>query len=182
MKLNVETCYFSPRLSNERIEIARQIKASRSKKNVLVMFAGVAPYALVIAKQNPKAEIIAIELSKEACRYAQGNIKLNKLNNIKILQGDVKKIIKKLRGKFDFIIMPRPQLKETFLKEAFQVSKKGTIISYYDFAKQDEIESKIKTIKEEAAKARKKIKILKVKKAGEIAPYKFRIRVDFRIL
>ena len=25
-------------------------------------------------------------------------------------------------------------------------------------------------------------KILKVKKAGEIAPYKFRVRVDFKIL
>lgn len=179
MKVNAETCYFSPRLSNERIEIAKQIKG---KKKVLVMFAGIAPYALVIAKFNPKAGITAIELNKEACKYAEENVKLNKFKGIKIIQGDVKKIIPKLKGKFDFIVMPRPQLKETFLKEAFTVSKKGTKIFYYDFAKQDEIEKKVKAIEEEAKKARKKIKILKVKKAGEIAPYKFRIRVDFLVL
>lgn len=179
MKLNVETCYFSPRLSNERIEIARQI---RGKKKVLVMFSGVAPFALVIAKQNPKAEITAIELNKEACKYAKENVKLNKFKNIKIIQGDVKKIILKLKGKFDFIVMPRPQLKETFFRQAFSAAKKGTKIFYYDFAKQDEIAKKIEQIKKEAAKARKKIKILKIKKAGEIAPYKFRIRADFEVV
>ena len=39
-----------------------------------------------------------------------------------------------------------------------------------------------KKIKDEAKKAKKKIKILKIKQAGEIAPYKIRIRVDFEIL
>ncbi|MFH0831552.1 MAG: methyltransferase domain-containing protein [archaeon] len=179
MKLNVETCYFSPRLSNERQIISSAIKG---RKKVLVMFSGVAPYAIVIAKQNPKAEVIAIELNRNACKYAEENVKLNKLKNLKIVQADVKKAIKKLKVKFDIILMPRPQLKDMFLKEAFAVSKRGTIVYYYDFAKHDEIESKISAVKKEAARAKKKIKILQVKKAGEIAPYKFRIRVDFRIL
>jgi tRNA (guanine37-N1)-methyltransferase len=182
MKLNVEKCYFSPRLSNERIEIAEQVKAKKSKKSVLVMFAGIAPFALVMAKQNPKAEIVAIEVNREACRYAQENVKLNKLHNLNILQGDVKKVVQRLKRKFDFIVMPRPQLKETFLKEAFKVSKKGTKIFYYDFAKQQEIEDRVAAIKKEAGKAKKKIKILKIKKAGEIAPYKSRIRVDFVVI
>ena len=78
--------------------------------------------------------------------------------------------------------MPRPQLKETFLHEAFMLSKKGTKIFYYDFCKEDEIESIVEKIKAEAKKARKKIKILKIKKAGEIVPYRYRIRIDFRVL
>ena len=40
----------------------------------------------------------------------------------------------------------------------------------------------LKKIEEEAKKARKKIKILDIKKAGEIAPYKYRWRVDLRVL
>ena len=183
MKLNVETSYFSPRLGNERQEIAGEISKKKGRKKVLVMFSGIAPYAIVIAKQNPKAEVTAVELNREACRYAEENVRLNRLENLKIIQGDVKKIILKLKAKekFDFIAMPRPQLKDTFLKEAFQVSKKGTKIFYYDFAKQDEIEGKIKAIEKEAKKYHKKIKLLKLKKAGEIAPYKFRIRVDFKV-
>ncbi|MFH1325148.1 MAG: hypothetical protein ABIH49_00060 [archaeon] len=32
--------------------------------------------------------------------------------------------------KFEVIVMPRPQLKESFLREAFMLSKKGTRIFY----------------------------------------------------
>src|SRR3989344_3656621 len=136
---------------------------------------------------------LAIELGKQCCRYAEENIKLNKLHNVKIIQGDVKKIISKgrlnVKGnlvplRFDYVIMPRPQLKETFLKQAFQVSKTGTIIYCYDFQTQEEIKQNLALSKilEESKKAKKKIKILGQKLCGELAPYKFRIRVDFRIL
>jgi hypothetical protein len=35
---------------------------------------------------------------------------------------------------------------------------------------------------DKAKKAKKKVKILRIVKAGEIAPYKFRYRADFEIL
>ena len=78
--------------------------------------------------------------------------------------------------------MPRPQLKDSFLREAFLLSKKGTRIFYYDFCKEDEIKGAVNRIKQEAIKYRKRVKILNIKKAGEIAPYKYRIRVDFKII
>ncbi len=46
-RFNVDTCYFSPRLSSERSEIANKIKKNES---VLVMFAGVAPFSIVLPK------------------------------------------------------------------------------------------------------------------------------------
>ncbi len=180
MRLNVETCYFSPRLSHERLEIAEAI---RGKKKVLVMFAGVAPYAIVTAKKNPLADVNAIEINRKACKYAEQNVRLNKLKNLEIIQGDVKRIIPRLKEKFDFIVMPRPQLNETFLEEAFSVAKKGCVVYFYDFADVEEIpQAAISRIEKEAKKAKKKIKILRWKRAGEIAPYRFRIRVDFKVV
>lgn len=76
--------------------------------------------------------------------------------------------------------MPRPQLKNTFLKEAFLLSKHGTRVFYYDFCKENEILKLKEKILSEAKKYRKKIKILKIKKSGEVAPYRFRVRVDFK--
>ncbi|GAH86473.1 unnamed protein product [marine sediment metagenome] len=102
-----------------------------------------------------------------------------------MLPGDIKLVALKLkekRKKFDAIVMPRPQLKDSFLKETFMLSKKGTKIFYYDFCKEDEIDSIVNKIKSEAKKYRKQVKILKIKKAGEIAPYRYRIRIDFRVL
>ena len=78
--------------------------------------------------------------------------------------------------------MPRPQLKDSFLREAFMLSKKNTRIYYYDFCKEDEVNSVVEKIKFEAKKFRKKIKILNIKTAGEIAPYKIRVRIDFNVL
>lgn len=182
IKLNVETCYFSPRLAADRLEISREIK--RNEK-ILVMFAGAAPYPIVIAKNSPVKEIYSIELNRQASKYAEENVRLNKLTNIKIIQGDVKKIIPQLKKKrifFDRILMPRPQLKNSFLKEAFQASKKSTIIHFYDFLQENEIpQVTIEKIEKEAKLFKKKIRILKWKKVGELAPYKFRVRVDFKI-
>ncbi|MEM2954939.1 MAG: hypothetical protein QW625_03270 [Candidatus Nanoarchaeia archaeon] len=180
MKLDIKTCYFSPRLSTDRLEIAKKIK----KGKVLVMFSGIAPYPIIIAKYSKAKKIYAIELGREASRYAQENIKLNKIKNIVLIQGDVKKIVPKLarRLKFDAIVMARPQLKETFLKEAFLVSKKGTMIYYYDFQPKKFMHETLDTIEREAKKANKKIKILEFKRVREIAPYKYHIRIDFKIL
>lgn len=176
-RFNVDSTYFSPRLSNERKEIAAKIKKGQS---VLVMFSGVAPFPIVIAKNSKASKVYSNEINREANKYAELNIGLNKLKGrVVLLPGDVKRAAKKAREKFDIIVMPRPQLKDSFLVSAFALSKKGTRVFYYDFCGDDEIDSIVEKVKAEAQKSRKKIKITSVKKAGEIAPYRFRIRVDF---
>ncbi len=179
-RFNVDDVYFSSRLSNERKEIAKKVKKGNS---VLVMFAGAAPYPIVIAKNSKAKVVYSNEINREANKYAELNIGLNKVKDrVVLLPGDVKRVARKFKGKFDVIVMARPQLKDSFLHEAFLLSKKGTRIYYYDFCKNDEFALIVGKIKSEAMKAKKKIKIVKVKKAGEIAPYKFRIRVDFEVL
>ena len=112
--LNVETCYFSPRLSEDRKYVAGKIK--RNEK-VLVMFGGVAPYAIAIAKLSKAKKIVSVEISRECSKYAKKNIGLNKTYSVNIIQGDVKKKLANLE-KFDYIIMARPNLKETFLNKS----------------------------------------------------------------
>ena len=106
-KLNVETCYFSPRQGNDRKLIASKIK---KKDNVLVMFSGIAAYPIVIYKTKKPNHITAIEISRECNKYAKENLKINKIpeDKITLIQGDVKKKIPK--SKFDVIMMTRPNL------------------------------------------------------------------------
>jgi len=181
-RFNIDTTYFSPRLSNERKEIASLIKKD---DKVLVMFSGVGPYSICIAK-NSGAEVYSNEINREANKYAELNIKLNEVRDkVELISGDIKKAAEKLKNKkqkFSVIVMPRPKLKESFLKQAFMLSKKGTKIFYYDFCKIEDKNKIIEKIKNEARKAKKKIKILRIKPSGEIAPYKIRLRVDFEIL
>ena len=88
MKVDLENCYFSSRLGSERLRIAQQIKPG---EKVLVMFSGVAPYPLVIAR-NSKADVIyGVELNPVAHKFAEKNVVLNNLGQkIILFKGDVK--------------------------------------------------------------------------------------------
>jgi tRNA (guanine37-N1)-methyltransferase len=179
-RFNIDETYFSPRLSNERKEIASKIKKN---EKVFVMFAGVAPYSIVIGKNSSAGIIYSNEINRKANKYAELNIELNKLKDkVELLPGDIKKVAEKLKNskeKFDVIVMPRPQLKDSFLEQAFSLSKKGTRIYYYDFCKIEDFDLIVERIMQEAKKAKKKIQILNKKLAGNIAPYKYRVRIDF---
>lgn len=182
-RFNLDSSYFSPRLANERKEMVSKVKKG---DEVLVMFAGVSPYSIVVAKGSKVAKVYSNELNKKANKYGQMNIELNKVKDrVELVPGNIKRVAKRLfkeGKKFDVIMMPRPQLKDSFLKEAFLLSKKGTRIYYYDFCKVEDLDAKVEMVKLEAKKAGKKIKILKIKNAGNIAPYKIRCRIDFRVL
>ncbi len=179
-KFNVETCYFSPRLANERQLIASKIKSS---DRVLVMFAGVGVYPIVIYKYARPIFVAGVEIGKECCRYFKENLKLNKIpeNRIKIIQGDVKKKIDSKLGFFDVVIMARPNLKESFLKYGLRASKKGTRLFYYGFCKDDKIKKMADDLQKEAKKLKRNIKIKNIVPAVEIAPYKHRYRIEIEV-
>lgn len=180
LKLNIESCYFSPRLSTDRKNIANKIK---NKDNVLVMFSGIGAYPIVIYKIKKPKQITAIEISRACNKYAKENLILNRIpeDKIKLIQGDVKRQIPKLKNKFDKIIMTRPNLKTTFLEQALKVSKKNTIIFYHGFCHQDELANLKNQLINEAKKFNRKIIITKTAKNGDIAPYKFRYRIEIKV-
>lgn len=179
IKLDVEKIYFSPRLSTERKRIYQLIKPN---ERVLVMFSGSGVYPIVISKNTQSKKIVGIEKNPLAHKYAEENIKLNKLNNIELFIGDVKDIIPKLTEKFDRILMPLPKGAEIFLDLAFKVSKKGTIIHFYDFEHESELKKGEEKVENACIQNKIKCKILKTIKCGQYSPGKFRICIDFQII
>lgn len=175
-KINLEKCYFSPRLANERLRIAKQVKFNEV---ILVMFSGIAVYPIVISKNSKTKEIYAIEFNPIAYKYALKNLKFNKLNNIKLFKGDVKKILPKIKLKFDRIIMPAPKNADQYLDLIKNKTKKNAIIHFYDFSQEKDFpEESINKIK----KHFKKIKVLNAVKCGAYSPYVYRVCIDFQVL
>ncbi|MEM4330649.1 MAG: hypothetical protein QW273_01415 [Candidatus Pacearchaeota archaeon] len=175
--LNVENTYFSPRLSEDRKFISEEISREINQDaKILAMFAGIAPYPIVLAKtlksRGIKAKIISSEINRKASKYALKNVKLNKLEDyIQVIQGDSRKL--KTKYKFDVILMLRPNLKETFLDSALKYSKKGTIIYYHGFGSEEKVLKEL---------THKKIKILYIRKAGDIAPRKWRWLAKLKVI
>ncbi len=181
-RLNVDTCYFSPRLSSERKDVAEMVKKN---EEVLVMFGGVAPFAIAIAKLSKPKRVVSVELGKECSKYALINVKRNKLaGRVEIVQGDVRRVIgksKKIDSLFDRVVMARPNLEDSFLDVGFKAVRRGGLLHYYGFYSEEEVGNMKKLIEREAAKAGRKIKILLIKKAGDIGPYRWRYRADIKM-
>ncbi|MEK6808871.1 MAG: class I SAM-dependent methyltransferase family protein [Nanoarchaeota archaeon] len=177
-KIDLEKCYFSPRLSNERKRIASLVKPN---ERVLVMFSGIGVYPITIAKNSQAEEILGVEINKSAHEYALENVKLNKANNVKLFLGDVKKIVPKFRRRFDRIIMPLPKGAKRYLPMAFSKIKKYGFIHFYDFERADKFDRVVKKIETSCKKAKKKFKVINLQKCGQYAPRVFRVCVDCSI-
>ncbi len=175
-KLDVEKCYFSPRLSNERLRILKQIKRSES---ILVPFSGIAIYPIIIAKHKPVKEIYAVEINPIAHKYAEENVQLNKISSIRLFKGDIKKIIPKIKNKFDRIIMPLPKDAPLFLDLVSKNLKKNGVINLYVFFEEPDFKGQANNLLKSYFK---KFKILNIVKCGAYSPYIYRVCIDFKIL
>ena len=132
-KVNLASCYFSPRLSYERMRIARQVKSGEVMVN---MFAGVGSFSLVIAKHSRVDRVYSIDANPTAVDYMQENVFLNHMvNRVVPLQGDAAAVImKRLQNKADRVLMPLPEKAYEYPDYAVAALKpKGGWIHYYDF-------------------------------------------------
>ena len=186
--LNVDETYFSSRLSQDRKIMADEtLKIVKPKSKILVMFSGVSPFPIVLARVLKKnkifADIISSELNKKACEFGEKNIRMNKVGEyVKVIQGDSRKLctdLAKRKQRFDFIFMLRPNLEETFLDSALKVAKKGTIIYYHGFGDEESVKNEILR---DVKLSKRKISKLFIRKAGDIGINKYRFSVKFSVL
>ncbi|MBU5537479.1 MAG: class I SAM-dependent methyltransferase family protein [Candidatus Aenigmatarchaeota archaeon] len=180
LKLDPRKVFFSPREATERQRVASQV---RPGENVLVMFSGIGPYAIAIAKKQPEIEkVYCVEINPDAHEYAEENVRINKLaHKIMLMNDNVKKVSSKLKLKFDRIVMPMAVGGEEFLDVAFKLIKDGGMIHFYSVGKEDDlfIEAE-KTVIQVALSNRKRIKIENRVKVLPFGVRKHKICLDIR--
>ena len=128
--IDVSKVYFSPRLSNERLRIAKLVQPN---EKLLNMFAGVGPFSIIISKYQPSCQITDIEINPIASEFAQENYRLNKSKNITSFCGDSHDIIKtELSSDFSRVLMPLPEKSIDFLDDAIStINNNGWIHLYW---------------------------------------------------
>ena len=182
LKIVLDQVYYSARSATERKRICEKVKPNET---VLVMFSGCGPFVCTIAKNTLAKEVIGIELNSVGHELLLENCNLNKLKNVTAVNGDVRDICEYFAEKnitFDRILMPLPKTANEFLKDAFKVSKKGTIIHLYDFVDERKFpDETIAKIDSEAKNQHIKYTVLDSVLCGQFSPYIHRVCVDFKI-
>lgn len=70
--------------------------------------------ALALAKNLPKAKVLAVDISSQALRIAKENARLNNIKNVRFKKSD---LFSKVNGKFDLIISNPPYVSEKDMKK-----------------------------------------------------------------
>jgi tRNA (guanine37-N1)-methyltransferase len=167
LKLDVETCYFSPRLSTERLRIARQVGEG---EKVLNMFAGVGPYSVLIAKRT---KVWSCELNDAAFRFHVENNKLNKVEDkVEMIEGDAMLLPEELEGEgpFDRILMPHPSQANIFLPAALAMLARGGVVHYYRHVSGEDVDEAEASLRAEIDGIAPDVRMASVRRVRVIGP------------
>ena len=120
--VDLKKCYFSPRLSGERMRIARLVQ---SGETVVNMFAGVGCFSILIAKHVGDVRVHSIDVNPAAVQFMTENIRLNRVyGNVIPILGDSKSVIAKhLERCTDRVLMPLPEKAFEYLPYAVSALK-----------------------------------------------------------
>jgi tRNA (guanine37-N1)-methyltransferase len=134
--LDVARVFFNSRLGYERMRVAGQVK---EREEVLVLFAGVGPFAIPPAARG--ARVVALEKSPEACGWLAVNARENGVEErIAVINADAFIMAALLRKRFDRAIVPTPYGMDRIVDGLPEMMRRGGIIHFYTFKKAQQIE------------------------------------------
>ena len=86
--------------------VIKEFLYNKSINNVLDLYSGISLWGILVS--DKVKEVTSIEINKEACLNAKDNIKKNNINNIKVINGDVKDYIDRFNN-IDLVIIDPPR-------------------------------------------------------------------------
>ncbi|MEM3730224.1 MAG: class I SAM-dependent methyltransferase family protein [Candidatus Bathyarchaeia archaeon] len=182
--VDLSRVYFSPRLSYEHYRVAT---SAREGETIIDLFAGVGPFAILIAKMHKNVRVYAIDINPSAIEYLKTNIRLNRVEGkVYPLLGDARAVVEeKLKGVADRIIMNLPEKAMDFVDVACNALKQtGGTVHFYSFVNAEEPLERVKTKFEDAVEkcGRRVNKILFSRFVRETAPYEWQAVLDAEII
>lgn len=174
-RVDLEGAYFTPRLGTERLRIARQVVPGDF---VLDMFAGVGPFALLLAHRG--ARVVAVDKNPVAVKYLRENAILNRID-LEILEGDASILARNYENTADHVIMNLPHTAHQFLIPAINAAKNGGVVHYYAISQDDDLYKDLELIEATAFQLGVKIDVLYKGVVRSYAPHRYNVVVDLRV-
>jgi len=183
-EVDVAKAYFSPRLSHEHQRVASLVQ---QEETIVDLFAGVGPFAVLMAKNHKDVKVYAIDLNPDAIELLRTNIRLNRVENrVFPLLGDARLIVdSKLTGVADRLIMNLPEKAIEFVDVACQALKpEGGLVHFYGFIhKPDSLDALKTRFADAVAKSGRRVDTFLIAKTiRETAPYTYQVVLDAKII
>jgi tRNA (guanine37-N1)-methyltransferase len=185
-KVDIKRCYFSPRLSYERMRIARLVSPGEVVVN---MFAGVGCYSILIAKHSQVQKVYSIDINPAAFEYMKENIRINRVDDKVVpILGDAGKVIdERLKWVADRVLMPLPERAYEFLEHALKTLREPgeKTVHYYDFEHAKKNEDPVEKVKSKVSQKLQTLGIrfetLSGRIVRETGPNWYQVALDIKV-
>ncbi|HNB02908.1 MAG: class I SAM-dependent methyltransferase [Methanomicrobiales archaeon] len=125
-EIDLSEAYFSPRLATERQRI---VGLQNEGEHVIDMFAGIGPFAIVLARKA--GYVLGVDINPAAIRLMVRNLNLNHADNVIPMLADAYHLPDLVSWTFDRVIMNHPTASIAFLPQGFRLCKPGGSIHLY---------------------------------------------------
>ncbi len=187
-QVDLDKAYFSTRLASERKRITGLVKPS---EKVLVLYAGVGPFVIPVARKIKAAKgtgrVAGVEWNPSACRLMQLNAQTNQVDGfVQVLKGDAAKLAggPLLRGWADRVVMPLLHQSIESMPLALEAAANPATIHAYGLVSTKSpggLEEKKREIRFACRRLGRKCRILRAKCFGTYAPGVSQAVFDVRV-
>lgn len=126
-RVDVARAYFSPRLGSERARVADLV---RPGETVADPFAGVGPYAILIARRRRPSRVVASDANPVAVDLLRQNVAANRADAVETRAGDAHDVLRE-SAPLSRIILDLPHSAMGFLSDALRaLGRDGTVHLY----------------------------------------------------
>lgn len=154
--VDVARAYFSPRLGRERLRIANQVRPGEA---VADPFAGVGPYAILIAKRRAPARVVAADANPVAVDLLRRNASANRADRVEVREGDARIVLREA-APLDRILLDLPHSAMDFLPDALAALRPRGVIHVYGILEDADREDRVRAIRRTVERSGRRVETL----------------------
>ncbi len=175
--VDVARAYFSPRLGRERLRVAEQVAEGEA---VADPFAGVGPYAILIARRRRAARVVASDANPAAVELLRRNVAGNRVDRVEVREGDARLVLR-AAAPLDRIVLDLPHSAMDFLPDALAALGPRGTIHVYGILEDADRGDRVQAIREAAAAHGRGVESMRVHVVRAYSPTQHHVAFDVTV-
>lgn len=175
--VDVARAYFSPRLGRERLRLAEQVVEGEA---VADPFAGVGPYAILIANRRRPARVVASDANPAAVEFLRRNVAANRVGRVEVRAGDARDVLR-AAAPVDRIILDLPHSAMDFLPDALAALGSHGTVHVYGILEDADREDRVRAIREAVESSGRTAASVEVHVVRAYAPTQHHVAFDVMV-
>jgi len=176
--VDVARAYFSPRLGTERRRIADLVTPGEI---IVDPFAGVGPYAILIARRSRAERVVASDANPDAVALLRTNVATNRADRVEVRLGDARDVLRVV-APVDRVVLDLPHDAMRFLPDALRVLRPRGTVHVYGIVERAEVDDRTQLIRRAAEREGRRVEVLGVHTVRAYSPTQHHAAFDVTVV